>query len=248
MFDDMQPQLEESTPKQDRKYWGMTTTQIAILAGLAAMTCLLFAVAGWLILRGGLGSAAPAPQDTATPQPTATPFVIPTVTPTPTLTPVPYEMLIPEGWVQFKTALVEIWLPKGFKQQKPKPSDNFSDTMTVELEVVQAPSKTLLNPVVVLVSYEPLVAPSLDAYVEGLPSQLSADVRVAAKRKVNINSVDAMLVMLEMKNNGEEVNDQVYVFLDGSTVWFVQYITQINQFYEMTPTFEQSVKTFRMVR
>jgi hypothetical protein len=235
--------------EQNRKYFGMTTTQIAILAGLAVAACLLFAVAGLLVLRGGPGSFAPAPQATPIPQSTATPFALPTLTPTETLTPVPYEMLIPEGWAQFKTALVEIWLPKGFKQQKPKPSDDLAASLTLDLEVVRPPSKkTSLNPVIVMVSYEPLVAESLDAYVEGLPAQLSTDVHVAAKRKVTINSVDAILVLLEMKINSDEVNDQVYVFQDGGTVWFIQYMAQINEFYDMLPTFEQSIKTFRPVR
>ncbi len=234
--------------EQNRKYFGMTTTQIAILAGLAVAACLLFAVAGWLVLRG-LGDSPPPPQNTPIPQSTATPFLLPTLTPTETLTPVPYEMLIPEGWVQFKTALVEIWLPKGFKQQKPKASDDLSASMTLDLEVVRPPSKKVsLNPVIVMVSYEPLVAESLDAYVEGLPAQLSADVHVAAKRKVTINSVDAILILLEMKIDSDDVNDQVYVFQDGGTVWFIQYIAQINEFYDMLPTFEQSIKTFRPVR
>ncbi len=252
MFKDVQPlkpQPEENTMSQNRKYFGMTITQIGILAGLAAMVCLLFAVAGLLVLRGGLGGSAPAPQDTPTPLSTATPFVFPTITPTETLTPVPYEMLIPKGWTQFKTALVEIWLPKEFKQQKPKPSDDLSKTTTLDLEVVRpASKKTALYPVIVLVSYEPLTADSLDAYLEGLPTQLSTDIRVATKRKVTINSTDAILVLLEGKVSGVDINDQVYVFLDGGTVWFVHYMSQINEFYEMLPTFEQSIKTFRIVR
>jgi hypothetical protein len=234
---------------QDRKYFGMTLQQIAILAGLAILALLLFGVAAWLALRGGPDPLASAPQTTPVPQATSTPFVLPTASPTETPTPVPYEMLIPEGWVQFQTTLVEIWLPKEFKQQKPKPSDNLLQAMTVDLEIVRpASKKTSLYPVVVMVSYEPLTVGSLDAYVEALPAQLSTDVRVAAKRKVNINSVDGILVLLETRIEGDEVNDQVYAFLDGSTVWFIHYMAQINEFYEMLPTFEQSIKTFRIVR
>lgn len=250
MFQDMKPQSGGSPTTQNKKYFGMTSQQIAILAGLAVAVLLLFIVGGWLVLRGLPGSSlAPAPQDTPVPQATATPFVVPTLTLTPTLTPVPYEMLIPEGWVQFKTALVEIWLPKGFKNQKPKASDNPAASMTVDLEVVRPASKKIsLYPAIVLVTYEPLTVNTLDDYVERLPAQLSTDIRVAARRKVNINSVDAVLVLLEGKVDGNDINDQVYVFLDGSTVWFVHYMAQINEFYEMLPTFEQSIKTFRIVR
>jgi hypothetical protein len=249
MFQDMKPQSGGSPTTQNRKYFGMTSQQVVILAGLAVAVILLLLVGGWLVLRGLPGSLAPVPQDTPVPQATATPIVIPTLTLTPTLTPVPYEMLIPEGWAQFKTALVELWLPKGFKSQKPKATDNPAASMTLDLEVVRPASKKVsLYPVIVLVTYEPLTVNTLDDYVEGLPAQLSTDVRVAAKRKVNINSVDAVLVLLEGKVDGNDINDQVYVFLDGSTVWFVHYMAQINDFYEMLPTFEQSIKTFRIVR
>jgi hypothetical protein len=45
-----------------------------------------------------------------------------------------------------------------------------------------------------------------------------------------------------------DVNDMTYVFLDGSTVWYVEYAAQINEFYENLSTFEQSAQTFRFVR
>lgn len=249
MFQDTDPQPDERPAAQTRKYFGMTQTQVMILAGLAAAVCLVFGVAGILLLRGGLSAApAPVPQDTPIPQATATPFIIPTLTPTETFTPVPYEQLIPEGWVQFKTALVEIWMPKGFKQQKPKSSDDLSKAMTVDLEIVRPVSKTSLHPVIVIVSYQPFTGTSLDAYVEGLPSQLSAETRVAGKRKVTINSADAILMTIESKVNGDDVNDQAYLLLDGSTVWFIQYIAQLSEFFDLVPTFEQSIQTFRVVR
>jgi len=158
-------------------------------------------------------------------------------------------MLIPEGWVQYKSTLIETWVPKGFKPQQPKPSDDFSETMTLDLEVVRPASKKVSTyPVIVMVSYEPLTVGSLDEYMDGLPAQLSSGARVTAKRKVNINTVDGILVLLEAKVNGEEVNDQVYAFLDGGTVWFIHYTAQINEFYALLPTFEQSIQTFRVVQ
>jgi hypothetical protein len=42
-------------------------------------------------------------------------IVIPTSTVTQTAAPIPYEQLIPEGWVQIKSELVEIWVPASFK-------------------------------------------------------------------------------------------------------------------------------------
>ncbi|HSB02803.1 MAG TPA: hypothetical protein VLE49_19295 [Anaerolineales bacterium] len=235
---------------QDRKYFGMTPTQIGILAGLAGAACLLFAVAGFLILRGGLGGSAPAPQETPTPQFTVTPFVLPSVAPTETLTPVPYEMLIPDGWLQFKTGLVEIWLPKEFKAAKTKTADNSANWAVSEM-VATAPgttSKSSVYKMFVVVSYEPLTGDSLDAYLNGKIASLSSSTRIADKRTVTLNAQDAVRFVLEKRTDTAEVNDMVYVFLDGTTVWYVEYIAQINEYFTMIDTFEKSARTFRIVR
>jgi hypothetical protein len=233
---------------EDRKYFGMTSRQIAILAGLAVAFLLLLGVGGWLILGGGGARLAPAPQNTPVPQSTATPFVIPTASLTETLTPVPYEMLIPEDWVQFKTALVEIWLPKEFKSNKAKSSGNATNLGTLDLVLTGVTSKSSTYDMLVIVSYELLTGDSLDAHLTSEIAGLSSDRRVSARSKVSVNSVDAVKLLFERRTNNVDFNELVYVFLDGSTVWYIGYVAQINEFYEMLPTFEQSIKTFRIVR
>jgi len=232
--------------KQNRKYFGMNTQQISILAGLAVVAFLLFAVAGWLFLRGG--SFASAPQNTPTPQPTVTPFVLPTSTLTETPTPVPYDLLIPEGWVQFRTELVELWLPNNFKLEKSKILENSANLAVPELVITEVSSKSSLYNMAVVVSYEPLTVDSLDAYLTNKIANLPPETRVAEKRMVNINSQDVVRFVFEVRKDNIEVNDLAYVFLDGSTVWYVEYAAQINEFYEMLSMFEQSAKTFRIAR
>ncbi|HET9914986.1 MAG TPA: hypothetical protein VFQ13_24060, partial [Anaerolineales bacterium] len=214
---------------QNRRYLGMTPQQIAILGGLVVLVCLVFTVAGCFFLQGGANLLAPAPQNTLPPQPTWTPHVLPTLTPTETPTPVAYELLIPQDWVQFKTELVEIWLPKEFKKQKPDPSES---AMTTDLMMVRFSSETSLNPMIVMVSYEPMIGGSLDAYVDAFVSDPGEDVLVAEKGKVSVNTVEAIRIVLEMRLEGGDIaNDLVYIFQDGSTIWYVQYIAQINEFY-----------------
>jgi hypothetical protein len=233
---------------QDRKYFGMTPKQIAILAGLAILAFLLFGVAGWLALRGGPNSLASAPSNTPAPQATSTPFVLPTASPTETPTPVPYEILIPEGWVQFKTGLVEVWLPKEFKKGDSKLIKDSANLAAPELVLARPTSKTIPNKMFVVVSYEPMTADSLDAYLTNKIASLSPDTRVASKQMVSVNSQDAVQFVFEMRKNNAEFNDLVYVFLDGSTVWYVEYIAQINEYFTMVDMFKTSAKTFRIVR
>lgn len=222
---------------RQRRILGMTSAQIGILVGLGAAACILFAFTGWLVMRGGFQ---PAPAVTAVPQMTSTPFVIPTLTATVTPTLVPYEQLIPEGWTQHKTELVEIWLPANFKVSNLGVNE--------ELALTVSNPKTSLYKMNVIVTYEPLGTNSLDAHIDNSFLQLEPSLRVVERRKVSLNETDAVRLVLEGRVEGIDVNELIYVIQDGSTAWAVLYIAQINEFYEMLPTFEQSAKTFRIIR
>ena len=226
---------------QNRKYLGMTLQQLAILGGLALVACLLFAATGLLFLRRGMtGLFAAAPQETPTTLTTPTTFVIPTLTSTATSAPVPYELLIPNGWKQFKTGLIEIWLPPAFKS-----TDKDADE---ELAAVGTNSKSSLYKMRVSVSFEPLTGDSLDTHVDNKLAKLDPMIRLSDRRKVSLNSSDAIRILFEGRVNSVDVDELAYLIQDGGTVWAVVYVAQINEFYEMLPSFERSAKTFRIAR
>jgi hypothetical protein len=230
---------------QDRKYFGLTTTQIGILAGLVGVACLLFGLTGWLIFRGGFSRS---PAATPVMVSTSTPFVIPTITPSPTPTPIPYEQLIPDGWVQHRTALVELWLPSEFENSGQGISGIAGNSVLLEMALTGATSETSFYKIFVSVSFEPLATGSLEQFLESRLSNIPAGVNMTERRNVLINSTQAYRVMFESNNNNVLTNDLVFVLLDGTTIWYVRYSAQINEFYEMLPAFEQSIKTFRIVR
>jgi hypothetical protein len=230
---------------QERKYFGLTTTQIGILTGLAGTACLLFGLMGWFIFRGGFSRP---PANTPVPVSTSTLFVIPTITPTLSPTPIPYEQLIPNGWIQHRTALVELWLPPAFATEDSTLFSQIARVAIPELALIGKTSETSLYQMLVAVSYEPLVGDSLDSFLTNEIAQLPAEARLTERREVSINSIDAIRFVFEIRSNNVDVNDLSYVFLDGGTVWYVEYATQINEFYEMLPMFEQSIKTFRIVK
>src|SRR5262245_8986007 len=98
---------------RNKKYFGMTVTQLGILAGLAGLAFLLFCIVGWLVIARGIRGAQTVPP-TVVVLPPVTLIVPPTQTSAPVSTPIPYETLIPAGWVQYKSPLYEIWLPAGY--------------------------------------------------------------------------------------------------------------------------------------
>ena len=232
---------------ENRKYFGMTTSQLAILGGLAAAACLIFAATGWFVFRGGFNLSQP-PANTPVPVSTSTPFVIPTITPTLTSTPIPYEQLIPNGWTQHRTALVELWLPSGFKSASSGISGISGNSVLLEMALTSTASDSSTYEMFVTVSYEPLTSNSLETFVDSRLSNIPADINMAERRKILINSTEAYRLMFEGHSNNVSTNDLLFVFQDGSVVWYVRYSAEIKEFYEMLSTFEQSVKTFRIVR
>ncbi|MFN8425617.1 MAG: hypothetical protein U0X87_05080 [Anaerolineales bacterium] len=123
-----------------RKYFGMTIPQLGVLAGLAGALFLILCVGGWLILGGGVNTASPQQIPTAI-EPTVTLAAPPTATFTPMPTAIPYEQLIPQGWKQQRTDLVEIWLPSDYRQTTIKDLVILDDQMTLELSLARTLTK-----------------------------------------------------------------------------------------------------------
>jgi hypothetical protein len=236
--------------KQNRKYMGMTVPQLGVLAGLAGVLCLILCVAGYLIFAGGLSPAVT--QNPPTPISTATPIVLPTETSTPLPTAIPYEQLIPQGWKQHKTALMEIWLPGDYRKTTIKDLSISNPNIIVELTLSQTPANTSLYNVYVIIAYEVLRGETLDSHLETaptIPPETPNTFRVVEQRNVILNGTPAIRFLSEGKSTDNvDVNSLAFVFLDGNTVWYVEYWTQIVEFYNQLETFEKSILTFRPVK
>jgi len=246
--------------------FGMTKAQVGLLIGLAILAVILIvAIAGLFLSRKGIGfSRPPATQPVALSTPTM--IVIPTFTPTQTPTPVPYEERIPEGWIQFKTELIEIWLPSNFKladaNKLAKDARQRYEEMglqelidyteqseaIVDLVVADEESGSALYRTISSVGYQPLKEASLDIFIDKELSKLPSMMLLVDRKKVQVGSSEATRLVYEMRQGNIYANELIYVFLDGSTVWSVGYYAEINEFYQQLPIFEQSIQTFRMAR
>jgi hypothetical protein len=170
------------------------------------------------------------------------------VTSTPAPTAIPYEQLIPAGWKQYQTSLVELWLPANFRLADKKTINTTAQIALNELFITEIPSNSSAYNMLVSVSYDLMTGNSLDEFIETKLQQLPVEVRVTDRRTVYVNTVEARRIMIELRANNIDINDMVYVFLDGDTVWYVEYVAQISEFFENLPIFEQSIKTFRTVK
>ncbi|HEY5729742.1 MAG TPA: hypothetical protein VIS72_06790 [Anaerolineales bacterium] len=226
---------------------GMTRTQIGILAGMAGFLALFLCFGGWFVLRNvGQGLLSPGQTPTVAPTVTSIVVILPTLTPTITPTPVPYEQLIPADWKQYKTSLIEIWLPNNFKLADKKTVNTTAGFALPELLITEIPSKSSAYNMLVGVSYDLMTGESLDAFLDAKFPSLPYQARVSDRRIVYVNTVEARRIVIEFRVNNIDFNDMVYVFQDGSTVWYVEYVAQIGEFFDNLSVFEQSVKTFRL--
>jgi hypothetical protein len=231
----------------EKKYFGMTKMQLGILAGLVVVLILVVGTGGWLVL--GDSNLGRSQRSAATVAPTVTSIVVMPSTLTPTITPTPiaYEQLIPSGWKQYKTSLIEIWLPANFKESTKKNSDILNSFSFIELLATEVSSKSSAYNMQVAVTYDLLTADSLDEHLKGKLPHLPYQARVTDSRTVYVNTVEARRFVIEYRADNVDYNDLVYVFQDGDTVWYVQYAAEISEFFTNLPMFEQSILTFRMV-
>jgi hypothetical protein len=234
---------------QDRKYFGISRRQLGILAGMAVVACLLFGVTGLLALRNGSNLFSRSPEPTAIIQPSPTRLISPTAAITETPTPIPYEQLIPYGWIQHKTQLIELWVPPEFTSAVAGEVSGVSgSSVYLNLALISTSSKSSYS-TSVSVSYEPLTSDSLKEFLDARLSNIPPGVNRVEHRTVSINATEAVRLMFESQaDNNLNINDLLFVFQDGSTVWYVKYSAEIAEFYEMLPFFEESIKTFRVVK
>jgi hypothetical protein len=233
----------------NKKYFGMTVTQLGILAGLAGFVLLLFCMVGWLILGRARGLPfSPPATATVTPQPTVTMVLTPTLTATPVFTPLPYESLIPSGWTQYRTALYEIWMPPVYKTAKTVDVlvTGLGGSPVVDLILRGTVSAKSPNRIFVTVSYEPMTTETLDTFVAARLTGLGLS--PSERNKAMLNTVPAVRLVFSGRKGNTDINELTYVILDGTTVWYIQYTAEITDFYNTLANFESSVKTFRVVK
>lgn len=230
----------------------MTISQLGILGALTGTLVLILCIAGYLIFAGRVISLAPQPIAPTTVLATATLVAPPTSTPTLVPTAIPYEQLIPQEWKQFKTSKVELWLPGDYRQATIKDLVFLNKELTAELTLSRTPTDTSLYNLYVIIASEPLRGDSIDSHLESLPTNMPTTPttsRLVEERNIFLNGTPALRLLSEGKSSDNlDVNALTFVFLDGNTVWYLEYWTQINEFYNHLETFEKSALTFRFVK
>ena len=97
----------------------------------------------------------------------------------------------------------------------------------------------------VSVSYDLTTSDSLDALLDEKFPSIPYQSHISDRRTVYVNNNEARRLVIEFKVDNIDYNNMVYVIQDGNTVWYVEYVAQITEFFDNIGVFEQSISTFR---
>jgi hypothetical protein len=261
--------------KAGQSYFGMKQTQIAILGGLAFILMLSLCGFGYLVFSGfsALPSASPPPpiQAVATPTrafPIITEATLPTleitITPAVALTAAP-----PAGWIKFRTASAELWLPDYFVggdmtvkrsetiQKVAKLGIRFSDVVASmkkedKSTLLFMVDKNISDTVILEVMVEHIILkedlPLKDYIDQTYVSEGDLMVIINENKKMTLLGREARrLTYQSRQTSGLEGTVIEYAIKDGLGVWFVAYILPPDQILDLMPMIDQSITTYKII-
>lgn len=256
------------TTKRTKRYFGMTIIQLAILGCLAFVAC--GTVAGGLLFAssstiGGGIALFPSPAPSATPLPTSTPFLTATPAPTSTATLIPYEELIPPGWNQHTTTILELWVPPQFNSinidvERQATIDLYRDLgyedYAEDLENNPSayvfwfkhsdPGSNLFTPNI-NIGPALMTAADLDTYLNQAYADGPQEFVVVNRQEFAVGNYEARRWLLEANLNNIYIGVAQYAIFDGTDVWFITGGSHFNEFYSWLPEFDKVARTFRLI-
>ena len=223
---------------------GMTATQVIVLVclGLTAVSVMGYAASLYLGITIPFGTApvqpAQVPQSSDTPLPTDTPVPSNTpVPPTPTFTATTYASLIPSGWLQYKYAQVEMWLPPTFVKKNSKDDLIYAENNTTDNNGYKV-TLSLTN--------EKSTATDLDGFIQDGLVNITPDATILEKKKFVIGTYEARRLKTEVIINNIPVMGVIYFVQDDATVWILAGVSHYDEFSKWLPVFDQVARTFRL--
>jgi hypothetical protein len=263
---------ERPAPRKKR-YFGMTGSQIAILAGMLVVACIVIAVGGFMALS--LSSSAPSSPSQivseASPQPTSTPLSTktPTSTPTPWPTPTPIA-----GWKKFEGDGAVIWLPEtfigghpekdreailgeiknlgpNFQKDDPTYWDSKLSALPASIWALDSNLGDTLVYTIMFVYRENLgdMNITLDSYLDKVIENNSANTRLVGREIVTLDQYKAGRLLYEymIQEEGLSYNGKMafYVIQLDKTMWTLVYATGKDEYPNRQPTFELSTRSFQ---
>lgn len=247
-------EADMSRPRAKR-FLGMTIPQWGVLGVM--FLCMCGVVVGgytWLNLQAAAASVPPAlqvpivtPPSTFTPAPTATA----TITPSPT--PITYKSLIPQGWLRFAGAGIEIYLPPSYAIQTDEELGRSVRLLGNEESAPplifgfldSTPSAYKMTTTLQVMARSPF-APSLDEMVDVEFERLSREGRLLERDEFvfKLGTYDARKLVFDYNIDGTYAGLAFYVIYSDNAIYYLGFVTPFNELYTRLPDFDAAVQTF----
>lgn len=184
-----------------------------------------------------------------------------------TATPAPPTPDVPAGWEEFHAGRVHLWLPERFEGgDMGAKFQAILDTLKgLGPEYAQSAQILEEDPeLFVLWAFDPVKGPSgyitnvnitkedvpggitIQDYLEASLNGMPPHIRMVDQGVVSVGAYEAGKLVLGSDIQGLKGLSVVYSIREGNRFWNVTYSTDAAEFVERTPTWEQSIQTFRL--
>lgn len=255
--------------KQDKRIFGMTTFQLAVL-GILSVMAITVIFGGFIYI-----SSASHPSRDATFFPTAEqPMPAqPEIVSEPIISladPVSLPFIatdapLPADWVQYSNVRIELWVPPQFKSEFPDPErqkrailyrQQGYEFLASELERGTFDYRfwfnfpqpdTVLYKTRIIVKEDILPTETLDEYVTQTYASGLQGFEFLGSESVMYGDLEFQRILMTATQNGLAIGVADYVITDGVNLWVISCGSSLDEFYDWLPQFDRIALSFRLV-
>lgn len=257
--------------KQDRRIFGMTSFELAILGILSFVAVVVIFGAFIYISSAGQPQAiqffptsVPAdPSDPSQPVESSEPVATSDLPPEAVF--IPNDAPPPADWKQYSTSRIELWLPPQFESVFVEPErqariafyrqqgydflaeDLEDETFDYRFWFNFPQPDTVLYKTSITVKTDILPTDTLDEYVDLAYGEGLRVFEFAGREAVDFADFEARRILMTSTQNELSIGVADYVITDGVNLWIIRCGSSLDEFYTWLPDFDRVARSFRLV-
>jgi hypothetical protein len=257
--------------KQDRRIFGMTSFELAIL-GILSFIAVVVIFGGFIYIssagqpQGTQFFPTSVPSDPSGPsQPVESSDPVATSDLPPEAVFIPNDAPLPPNWKHYSTSRIELWLPPQFESVFVEPERQARiafyrqqgyDFLAEDLEDATFDYRfwfnfpqpdTVLYKTSITVKTDILPTDTLDEYVDLAYGDGLQVFEFAGRENVDFADFEARRILMTSTLNELSIGVADYVITDGTNLWIIRCGSSLDEFYTWLPEFDRVVRSFRLV-
>jgi hypothetical protein len=254
--------------KQNKRVFGMTTFQLAVL-GILSFIAVVVIFGGFIYISSSSQPGGNTFFPTAEPPDLSQPGISSDPVETSDLPPeaifVPNDAPLPPDWKQYSDVRIELWLPPQFESVfvEPERQERIAfyrqqsyDFLAEELENTSFDYRfwfdfpqpdTVLYKTSITVKEDILPTDTLDEYIDQAYGAGLSGFEYAGREEINFADFEARRILMTANLNELSIGVADYVITDGVNLWIIRGGSSLDEFYTWLPQFDRIARSFRLV-